>query len=549
MAAAAIAIGLGAAAATVAVHTAKKKLARYLAESISEYFEVDPESIESSLVRDGRLLLQELRLKPLYVISGTRIEGEVEKVEFSWKWGGSKDGSTEFVRDAVLAISGPHFRIIKTDKKGSVEKLEVTDDAQVDENVGATVQQIIDHLALNVNDLRLTIEKEGEQAKQNVVIEAKSFKLVSLGRESETESSEHSTEALPQPPLLQRISLDSFCAYIDSQEEGRLWILEPFGYTASVKRVAGKRFGGLESGLQIAGETMDAKGVDSNITIHAGTFQIQALLQIMDMLVLPDDAESGIPMSKDQGDDDPYSTVLFLPLPSVKVILPNGSAIRMPNVSFHYCTDGSLCSLQATGGLLVNDDRYLLKLEDSTRAVFDFTSNKVSVELTTLDNAEDVEFVDDQIAKDAKGEQSSSEHIQEVAHIIWQEHEMRPVVAGVRDVMVLIETGTAQESGDGASTSPPWTLVLVDGKIAMRMEGGTQWIEASLDSPSTYVLADRPDEAPSQVSIGGATFGPTSFGNIFIRLSAVTMEADSFLLTSFTDIQNFIDRAMGLDAW
>jgi hypothetical protein len=73
----------------------KSLLASKLSASLADYFYVDPTAIESNLVTDTKIVLSTVRLKPC----GSLLVGGVDSIEFSWKWGGSADGSTSFVRD------------------------------------------------------------------------------------------------------------------------------------------------------------------------------------------------------------------------------------------------------------------------------------------------------------------------------------------------------------------------------------------------------------------------------------------------------------------
>ena len=79
-------------------------LAESIARVLSEHFVLDPTDIESSLLRDARIVLKNTQLRakryrsdvvPNTVVSVT---GVVEEVVFSWRWsfsGGSSSSSAE----------------------------------------------------------------------------------------------------------------------------------------------------------------------------------------------------------------------------------------------------------------------------------------------------------------------------------------------------------------------------------------------------------------------------------------------------------------------
>ena len=89
----------------------KSILASYLASSLGQFFEVDPASIQSSLLRDTKIVLFNLRLKTIaiaiHAADQVTLDGVVSEIEFSWTWGG--DETTQFVRDVVLTIRGASF--------------------------------------------------------------------------------------------------------------------------------------------------------------------------------------------------------------------------------------------------------------------------------------------------------------------------------------------------------------------------------------------------------------------------------------------------------
>ena len=100
-------------------------LAENIAKVLSEHFVLDPADIQSSLLKDSRIVLKNTQLRarryrsdnvPNTVVS---VKGDVEEVVFSWRWsltrGSSMSGVAEqssytsgdgMVQDAVLTIRG-----------------------------------------------------------------------------------------------------------------------------------------------------------------------------------------------------------------------------------------------------------------------------------------------------------------------------------------------------------------------------------------------------------------------------------------------------------
>jgi hypothetical protein len=86
----------------------KALLASYLVSSLETFFIVDPDAIELNLLSNNKIVLHHVQLKPQRSC-GQILQGEVDKIDFSWIWGG--DGATSFIRETKLTIHGACFRL------------------------------------------------------------------------------------------------------------------------------------------------------------------------------------------------------------------------------------------------------------------------------------------------------------------------------------------------------------------------------------------------------------------------------------------------------
>jgi hypothetical protein len=198
---------------TISSYTSPKAvLSSYLAKSLSVFFDVDPTLIESNLVSDTKVVVKNVRLKPL-PIDGTddlEIVGIVDEIEFSWLWGGSTDRSTSIVRDTRLTIRGAKFRIQKVilprapesaapspSASGTTMPASTTTDTSSQQSyIHKHVQQIIDHLTLNITDMELTVEVEDVkeygkapmQQKSLLVVQVLALLLMSFGRQQQQQN-------------------------------------------------------------------------------------------------------------------------------------------------------------------------------------------------------------------------------------------------------------------------------------------------------------------------------------------------------------------------
>jgi hypothetical protein len=229
------------------IQSPKSLLANKLASSLSTYFDIDPNSIQTSLAGDAKIELQNTRLKPL-LVRRCLLVGSVERVEFSWKWGGSADGSTSFIRETVLSIEGIKVRLLSqwdstTDGPEEVITPSCTDSSVPPGFLDYYVQQILDHLTVRISDVELSVEALDAK----IVVGIDSIELFSLGRESYDSSEELMSS------LSQTLSLESMKAYVTCNDD-IFPLLEPFSYVCSVKRVSGRRFLNFEHGLEVTGD-------------------------------------------------------------------------------------------------------------------------------------------------------------------------------------------------------------------------------------------------------------------------------------------------------
>jgi hypothetical protein len=372
-------------------------IATEISKALNEYFVVDQDAVESSLLHDARIVLRNtvLRTKqyrsleaPNAVVS---ISGVVEEVVFSWQWSflSSKDSSMSkknegMVQDATLTINGIDMKIglrswecLNQDEKELVESA----DEKIQENLNKEeanakkgfmenyIQQIVDNLTLKIQDYRFSIEVES----------GSSFNIHGDGLELNTISSGamDKNEKTSQNMLTQEIKLCqlSFGIY-DHVENVSYPVMEPFDYSASILRLSGHRFqGGIFSGLAITGHMNENIGVQC----HLGNKQIRTFCEIGVLLAPPPTStndfdtqinnDGGDENTHIEGDDSRVPTSFKFPLPYVTVNISgsNGtsfsSRITFPSMTVEYKADGSICKAYGTNGIYQNG-KPLLILDD-----------------------------------------------------------------------------------------------------------------------------------------------------------------------------------------
>ena len=289
-------------------YSPKRLLATYLANSLAEFFVINPEKIETNLVNDSKIILCDVALKEQKIIkksSTTTISGSVERIEFSWTW-----DTTLLITNVNLTIQGitvyvDSYYTTTTTTTSSLKILAATtttndddnDDTKQedgdDEEVVVTppptntttttddwktkyLQQIIDHLTLIVTDVTVSIriqkhhdddaseeknDDDDDDSKQVIfVVQGKDMELKTL---TTTTTGAGAGEAKSENSLLQSLYLKSIEAWIEEEQEEtatttktttKYPIVEPFGYDASIQRISGRRFfDGVLSGLFVQG--------------------------------------------------------------------------------------------------------------------------------------------------------------------------------------------------------------------------------------------------------------------------------------------------------
>lgn len=494
----------------------KSLLASYLASYLGRFFEVDPAFIQSNLLKDTKILLKNLRLKPFHWDQVT-LDGSVAEIEFSWTWGG--DGTTQFVRDVILTIRGVSFRIRPKSEdlplSTAAELLPLTPTASVDDNAAGYLQramdQVLDHLTLHVVDVKLTIETPQEDY---VLIQSEELKLSTYGKDEQG--------------LSQRISFSHLTAHVidsSASDTGILTLLESVSYSALVTRSSGRRFlDGVRTGLHVHGGMLP--GEDStDVVVHGGCTQARTLSHVAEMFLAPPERELkqasidciSSPDNVAPEGVDRLSSVVILPLPSLWFLLPNDTKIHMPNGTFSCRMDGSMCELSGARGIYVNECYPLLSLDQGVEWKLDAVKSRVSLQYT---NPVDVRAV------------GMATH--RMASFTWNETEVKKFFSSIQSLRDCTSTKVVEELEDvvarelEAHVHSAWSFC-APGVISLRIQGSyDESIEALLSEPSFSV---SPVGSLSDFSLSRLTMGPTtSFGSVDVRIPKVVLVAGELCL-------------------
>ena len=586
----------------------KAWLAKSMAKALEKCFILDDDNddvgpdgdnsssrVESNLLHDAKIVLKNARVRPQQLsTSGSTaavLTGVVEHVEFSWTWGkGSGTNQSSFVKDTRLTIRGANFEIMIGDLEGGLT-LEITEastdptpstsSSSASSYIQQQIQQIVDHLTLDISDVSLYINSKEAQPSSSgenygVLLQAQALQLVSFGRaQSETQtqapSSPEDLVSETTPPLSQRISLQSISMVIAQEVVGSdsktyetvSPLLDPIGYSASVKRVSGRRFmDGWTTGLEIIGQVLDTvtnpgsdePTKDVGVVLHTGETQVASLGRLMDRWASSSQPSSplndpvevlGVSPSTLTSHDTEIETenaaaitvaptTVHLPLPSLTLVLssaaaPKGKAnttstqIALAGSTFLYHVGGSVSRMFGSQGISVGGLPFL-----------SFNATGGDMEGCSGDSEWMVDFA---CQKASLKRQQDEQHLQQptVAQLQWKDDIMKQLVccavalstfvprkvveqveAVVQDYAAVAVASLDQKAPESDASPSVWTIA-ADGAIALRASVAGElnqedWIQANIQSPVVQITTTDSVPRITQLSVSGLKIGPTSLG-------------------------------------
>jgi hypothetical protein len=325
----------------------KTILSSAIANKLGTYFVVDESTIESNLLTDTKIVLNDILLKDqLSKIqafdsdgrsSMVHITGQVKQVIFSWKWNVTSSSastttdSSSWVQDATLTIRGLDFKAklfwldsnnVHEDsaqekhksKKGSEKK----DEGSLKLYMKKQVAMIIDSLKLDIQDYKFTLKlqpTDNSNDQLSIMVGGEAVEVISVGRRYQTDNpseySEHhefkkgkgakdsisiaagggSVEMIHQVtaatlPLEQWFMMKSFSVHVykTSEPSSVLPLLGNFSYNAKVVRLYGERFlTGMATGLKVKGDSPK----DSQLAFYVSDLQLQTLKVLANFVLAP----------------------------------------------------------------------------------------------------------------------------------------------------------------------------------------------------------------------------------------------------------------------
>ena len=564
-------------------------LAENIAQALAEHFVLDPEDIESSLLKDARIVLKNTSLRqrryrtpdaPNAVIS---VDGVVEEVIFSWRWsltGGGKASSSQesssgyatgggMVQDAMLTIKGLKVRIgleafddldEEEQQRFICESLESTsiheskgssakDEASKSQKEGYVqkyMQQIVDHLTLKIEDFEFIIQPANGPS---ITIGGNGIELGTLAS-AKMPANKDEEGATTTTVLSQKLLIRSFSIHAsDGKSEENYPLIEPFGYAVSVTRLSGMRFqGGILSGLEIIGlQPPEVRDVRTNvhtsigdsqtnegIVFHVGRLQIQALSAI-GMLLAPasDPAVVSSPSSDDKDDAKKCSssTVFNLPLPALTLVLPasepnaNATKITLSTATVVYRTDGKVFNIMGLGGIKDNGEP-LISLADGGKWFVDFVNKSFVLEDASSDGGSTINVSDEAVMRISSC----------VAALLASD-----------EVLKLQNAWEGQESAvavqDQDLKSESWSIST--GAMTLRLTSDTKWLEATIAHFRTVLSLGVHGYTPTEAKVGGIVIRTSSSNTTIVTAPPFSLLSDVLLVPGTIEASvESVDKAL-----
>ena len=102
-------------------YSPKNLLASQLSLALAQFFNVDPKRVETNLIQDAKVALNDIEIKEWRLGDGgdsyLRVIGSMEQIEFSWVW-----DSAALIKDVKLTVRGVsiHVSVIQGDKQDAM---------------------------------------------------------------------------------------------------------------------------------------------------------------------------------------------------------------------------------------------------------------------------------------------------------------------------------------------------------------------------------------------------------------------------------------------
>jgi hypothetical protein len=327
----------------------KAILSSAIASSLGTYFELDENKIESNLLSDTKIVLNDVLLKDYTTqvqafgdsetgrSSVVHVTGTVKQVVFSWKWSvpSGPSSNSSWVQDATLTIRGLDFKAhfswwdnntvdtVKeklSSKDSDTQKSSTASKKENEENglqnyIKKQVAMVIDSLKLQIEDYKFTVELESNTSGDDnisIVIGGKAVDIISMGRHKQfdKQGSFTSVERKKKNGENESTSIAAEGSEVEVIHEGasksslpleQLFVMESFSvmvHTTNESKPILDTFSYKAKAIRLSGERflasmatgLQVQGdppADGKLNFYAGELQIRAMKELAAFVLAP----------------------------------------------------------------------------------------------------------------------------------------------------------------------------------------------------------------------------------------------------------------------
>lgn len=274
-------------------------LAAAVAKALAKFCELDETLVQSRLLNKSRITLKDVRLRPRTIRQtnnfNVELHGKIKSGVFKWKWSGKGllkrcTLSLSGVRITLKPVSGSTRYMTPSKKKPDVPSFDNASTEDGSESKKGKkrwkeklVENIIEQIIVKIEDIQVVLEaprnskEEDLPWKRQVIIYGKNLELEPLGRVQHNKflKGRALRKNKLKTPLLQDLRIGSLSAkVVVIRQDGTaemLPLIHPFQYSVKAKRINGKRFNSLSTGLEVTGQKITSLPISHSILSQSGS--------------------------------------------------------------------------------------------------------------------------------------------------------------------------------------------------------------------------------------------------------------------------------------
>mmetsp|Transcript_7665 Transcript_7665/g.11138 ORF Transcript_7665/g.11138 Transcript_7665/m.11138 type:complete len:543 (-) Transcript_7665:28-1656(-) len=244
-------------------------VARKLSEALSTFLEIDESLVKSRLLNPtkSKITLHDIKVKPriIYENADLRMElsGNIEKIQFKWRWNYFNTSKTYkgIMKKTALLVKGAKIYLKPISKSNAVDTSISTESPVTDlKKQPKLVQHIIEQFSIHFDDIEVHIEvpsNEWDTPSTTFVTRAVGLELDPVGYYKKMKK-KNIIKRKQDTSKVQELRVASLSVRVlEKDRQGKVathWFIEPFQYSALVRRFHGERFSGFDTGLEVIGQ-------------------------------------------------------------------------------------------------------------------------------------------------------------------------------------------------------------------------------------------------------------------------------------------------------